>query len=380
MTTESEDRRFEVPQGSFDLQRFPAPEPNLLAWDGADTLLLEWLAEREQPLVGPICVVNDRFGALALALAAERPQVWSDSFITRQGISANAGRNGLSEDAITFVPSSSEPEGPLATVLIKVPKSLAELEDQLSRLRPLLAPGATVVAGGMTKHIHNSTIELFDRYIGAATTSLAKRKARLIFASVDESTLDTPPPEPALFETREGLEVVGLGPVFSRESIDIGTSLLLDAIPKFPAGETIVDLGCGNGVVGLSVLARSPETSVVFTDESYLAIESARASVTRNSIDETRVSFVVDDCGAGIPSGSADVVLLNPPFHDRGARSDEIARRMLVEAKRILKTGGSIYVVGNRHLGYHNHLKRRFGHSENVKSNSKFTVLRATKR
>ncbi len=380
MSTENEDIRFEVPQGTLELERYPSPEPNLRAWDGADTLLLEWIAERDQPLAEPVCIVNDRFGALALTLASTRPHTWSDSFVSQKALESNAARNGLSVEEITFVPSSSEPDGPFKTAVIKVTKSLAELEDQLSRLRPHLADDCLVVAGGMTKQIHTSTLQLFEKYIGPTTTSLAKRKARLIFATVDDETEFVNPAEPAVFETDEGHEVIGHGPVFSRDSLDVGTRLLLEALPTFGEGETVVDLGCGNGVVGLHILVRSPEASLVFTDESFLAVESARQTVAANSIDPSRSSFVVDDCGSNIESASVDIVVVNPPFHDRGARSDAIAKRMLQEAKRMLKSGGSIYVVGNRQLGYHNQLKRRFGQSETLKSNAKFSVLRAAKR
>lgn len=52
---------------------------------------------------------------------------------------------------------------------------------------------------------------------------------------------------------------------------------------------------------------------------------------------------------------------------------------MFVEARKALCSGGALYVVGNRHLGYHEKLKRIFGNSETVGSNPKFVVLRAVR-
>ena len=53
---------------------------------------------------------------------------------------------------------------------------------------------------------------------------------------------------------------------------------------------------------------------------------------------------------------------------------------MFASAKKALKQGGELWVVGNRHLGYHTKLKRLFGNYINVASNRKFVILKAIKR
>jgi 23S rRNA (guanine1835-N2)-methyltransferase len=45
----------------------------------------------------------------------------------------------------------------------------------------------------------------------------------------------------------------------------------MEHLPENLEGE-IVDLGCGNGVIGLTLLAKNPEASVVFSDESPMAV------------------------------------------------------------------------------------------------------------
>ena len=74
-----------------------------------------------------------------------------------------------------------------------------------------------------------------------------------------------------------------------------------------------------------------------------------------------------------------DLVLNNPPFHENHAISDATAWQMFVESRDALQPGGELWVVGNRHLGYHAKLKRLFGNCDIVASNAKFVVLRATK-
>lgn len=80
------------------------------------------------------------------------------------------------------------------------------------------------------------------------------------------------------------------------------------------------------------------------------------------------------------PADSVDLVLNNPPFHSHQATTDTTAWRMFTGARRALRPGGELWVIGNRHLGYHLKLRRLFGNSQLVASGPKFVVLKAVKR
>jgi 16S rRNA m(2)G 1207 methyltransferase (EC 2.1.1.52)/23S rRNA m(2)G-1835 methyltransferase (EC 2.1.1.52) len=71
-------------------------------------------------------------------------------------------------------------------VLIKVPKTLAMLEYQLLRLREVVTPETRIIAAGKVKEIHNSTLGLFEQILGTTKTSLAWKKARLIYSQVED--------------------------------------------------------------------------------------------------------------------------------------------------------------------------------------------------
>lgn len=86
------------------------------------------------------------------------------------------------------------------------------------------------------------------------------------------------------------------------------------------------------------------------------------------------------DCLTGIDENSADLILNNPPFHQNTAVGDQVAWQMFTESKRVLRQGGELWVIGNRHLGYHTKLKRIFGQCETVANNQKFVVLKARKK
>jgi 16S rRNA (guanine1207-N2)-methyltransferase len=73
-------------------------------------------------------------------------------------------------------------------------------------------------------------------------------------------------------------------------------------------------------------------------------------------------------------------VLNNPPFHSHQPTTHATARRMFAQARRALRPGGELWVVGNRHLGHHVTLRRLFGSCETVAGDPKFVVLRAVKK
>jgi len=358
-------------------RRPPTPDQALRAWDSADEYLL-----RELPAgSGRLLVVNDAFGALAVALHDREPVVWSDSHLGRLALGENLARNGAPASAVAFVPADVEPAGPFDLVLMKIPKSLAFWEDTLLRMRPLLHDASQVFAGGMIKHTPARAWELMATILGETRTSLGWKKARLGFARFDP---DRNPP-PRLTDTEYELPGTGLvlrnAPnVFAREHLDLGTRCLLPYLPAGPTPLRAVDLGCGNGALSLALAARNPRAEVLGVDESYQAVACARANAERAGFSRDRLEFAVADGLADTAPDSVDLVVLNPPFHQAQALGDQVAWSLFQHARRTLRDQGRLLVVGNRHLGYEAKLARLFGGCRTVASEPKFVVLEAVRR
>ncbi|MDW4905713.1 methyltransferase [Streptomyces sp. ADMS] len=375
-----------TPWSELTLTRFPAdPRERLRAWDASDEYLLRHLAETGTELSGTVVVVGDRWGALTTALAAHRPTQITDSFLAQEATRANLRRAGVDADSVRLLTTQDPPPARVDALLVRVPKSLALLEDQLLRLAPALHEGTVVVATGMVKEIHTSTLKLFERIIGPTRTSLAEKKARLIHSTVDPSVDRGASPWPYRYELPEdigpasGRPVVNQAGVFCAERLDIGTRFFLRHLPEPSGAARVVDLGCGNGVVGTAVALAAPETELLFVDESFQAVASAKATHQANGLLGGRAEFRVGDGLAGVADGSVDLVLNNPPFHTHQATTDATAWRMFTGARRALRPGGELWVIGNRHLGYHLKLRKLFGNSQLVASDAKFVVLKAVK-
>ncbi len=366
--------------GEFTLQRLPKRPLELLrAWDAADEYLLDTVAETLPALTKPrILIINDSFGALALALNAFQPTAFSDSYLSQQATRINLTENGLSLQQVQLINSLEPLQGLFDTVLIKAPKTLALLEDQLIRIRPHLTPNSQVILAGMIKALPSALWTLLERLIGPTTTSLARKKARLISATPDERIPLTLNPYPVSY-TLENTDylISNHANVFSRERLDIGTRFFLEHIPIKPAIRDIIDLGCGNGLLGLIAAERNALANIHFVDESFMAVASAQDNFSR-AFDQKRFAmFTVGDGLCDFESSTADLILCNPPFHQQHTVGDQIAVSLFLQSRRVLRKGGELWVIGNRHLNYQSQLERLFGNHQIIAANAKFIIIKA---
>jgi len=357
--------------------------PNPPALDAADEYLLRHLAEADTDLSGTVVVLGDRTGELLGALAASgRPTLITDSFLALE-----SARTKVGAESAALLTTQDEPPTRIDVLLVRVPKSLALLEDQLHRLAPRLHEGSIVVGTGKVTEIHTSTLTLFEQLIGPTRTSLAVRKARLVFSEPDLGLKRPDSPWPHIYPLPvdkklgpvSGRSVTNHAGVFCAERLDIGTRFFLEHLPSSRAGDHVVDLGCGNGVVGLATALSNPRARLTFIDESFQAVASAQATFAANVPAGREADFAAADALSAMPDASVDLVLNNPPFHTHRATTDEVAWRMFTGARRVLRPGGELWVVGNRHLGYHLKLRRVFGNCETVVGNPKFVVLRSVR-
>lgn len=364
---------------SLTLKRFPQTDDvnPLLAWEATDEYLLQQLDETE--IRGPVLILNDTFGALSCALAEHSPYSIGDSYLSELGTRENLRHNGIAESSVTFLDSTADyPQAP-GVVLIKVPKTLALLEQQLRALRKVVTAQTRIIAGAKARDIHTSTLELFEKVLGPTTTTLAWKKARLINCTFSHPQLANAPQTLSWKLEDTGWTIHNHANVFSRTGLDIGARFFMQHLPENLDGE-IVDLGCGNGVIGLSLLAKNPQANVVFVDESPMAVDSSRLNVETNLPEAfERCEFMINNALSGVEPFRFNAVFCNPPFHQKHALTDNIAWEMFHHARRCLKINGELYIVANRHLDYFHKLKKIFGNCATIATNNKFVILKAVK-
>lgn len=352
------------------IERYPVKKNDpLQGWDSADELLLKHVQNLDLK-DKRILIVNDQFGALSSPLSTFNITTYTDSFVAHMGIKMNSGQK------VEPIHDLKNLNGIYDIVLIQIPKNMSFLEDILCHLTHHLSSGSKIICASMVKHLSPSSFDLLQKYIGPTTTSLAEKKARLIFADFVKDKVESPYPISLQVEYFPKPFLNGSN-LFSREKLDIGTRFFLEHIPTgdFPV---ILDLGCANGIIGIKAKEKNPKAKIIFSDESAMAIESARTNYKTYHSDDAE--FLWTNCFESGTANSLDLVLCNPPFHQQNTVGDFIAWQMFQDSFRCLKTDGLIRVIGNSHLGYHVKLKKLFGNSKVVATNAKFMVVEAIKK
>lgn len=365
---------------TLTLLRYPTrSNETLQAWDAGDEYLINHLVENELIRHKKVLILNDSFGALSCFLSDQcHVSTMTDSFIATSAIQANLDRNHKPLPAM--LKSTDSVPKDVDLVLMQLPKSNRMLTWQLSQLRTQLPSGTPVIAVNKAKEIHSSTLKLFERFLGETKTSLAWKKHRLVFSSVDKKLSSIAETSCDWSVEEYDIQLSNLANVYSGESLDLGARFILKHLPDNLGHSRVIDLGCGNGVLSVRLAQLNPNISLTCVDESFMAVESAMQNMTLNSI-ALEHQGVTNNCLDGFQAASADFIVCNPPFHQQQAVTDHIAWQMFCDAKHVLDKEGKLLVIGNRHLGYHNKLSRLFTKEQvrTVASNNKFVILEATK-
>lgn len=308
--------------------------------DPVDRLLLDEVGEVP---AGRVAVLGDETGALVTALverAGERVVVHSDSLVAERRVAqALSGAAAGGE----VVPDLAEALTTAALVVLRLPKSLDAL-DEIARTATLLGTAdVRVVAGGRVKHMTTSMNDVLGASFERVHASLGRQKSRVLHAA-GPRTVEQVWPRQRHHDDLD-LTVHAHGAAFAGTRIDAGTRLLLGQLDGLADTDgTVVDLGCGTGVLA-SVLARRFD-DVVAIDVSAAAVASARLT-TAGAVDVRR-----GDGLTGLADASVATIVSNPPFHVGTAKDSTPTLAMIADAARVLVPGGELVLVYNSHLPY----------------------------
>tara|TARA_R110001592_G_scaffold291131_1_gene560399 strand:- start:32074 stop:33213 length:1140 start_codon:yes stop_codon:yes gene_type:complete len=371
---------FEAFGKTYSLQRYPHKNnDDLRAWDAADIYLLNTLTELDTDLSN-ICIINDNFGALSLPLIQHKPIFYSDSWLSREAIYKNIELNSVDKSLrfLTQIEALQDEPNTTSIIIGRVPKSKNHLAYLLQQLNQWAQPGCKLLLAGMDKHLSKGQYDLVETYFGPSRFYPGVKKARIWEASVDKDLISKALPKNMISLPEFELSLSNQPNVFSQDKLDIGTRFLLENLPKLPQKTAVADLACGNGTLGLAYLRLHPESQMLFTDESFQAIQSCEENWKTN-LPETKVTIRVDDGLKQSKPSELDLVLCNPPFHQQHILGTDIAFSLFKDAFRALKKGGEFWLVANRHLTYPTTLKKLFGNCSTEASNQKFVILKAVK-
>lgn len=162
--------------------------------------------------------------------------------------------------------------------------------------------------------------------------------------------------------------------LFSPRTIDSGSQMLLDFLDISPIDDCL-DMGCGYGVLGLSMAKRAPNGHTLLVDKDFIAVEYAEKNRVLNHIDNA--SCQLSNGFDQIPKQNFDIIVSNIP----AKVGKEMLYIYLFDALAYLKPGGSFYIVtitGLRQF-FKQGFNAVFGHYEKIKQGKTYTVARGIK-
>lgn len=160
--------------------------------------------------------------------------------------------------------------------------------------------------------------------------------------------------------------------LFSWDRVDPGSAQLAAALGP-PSGKG-ADLGCGYGYLARAVLNQPAVQRLDMIDLDRRAIDAAR-----RNIDDARAHRHWADARQAPLLEGLDFVVCNPPFHDGGAEDRALGQAFIRRAHAILKKGGRLWLVANRHLPYEQVLTPLFAAVELKSQTGGFKIYEARK-
>lgn len=261
--------------------------------------------------------------------------------------------------------------GSATSVHMVVPAGTIERRHALALALRALAPGGTLVALG-PRDKGGARIRRELEGFGCMVAEESKKHWRLCRV--------TRPERPEGLEAAIAAGAARFDPamdlwtqpgIFSWDRVDEGSTLLRDALP--PLCGHGADLGCGLGVLSRAVLERNTAvTQLDAVDLDARAIAAARRNLT-----DPRARLHWLDVRSELPLAGLDFVVMNPPFHSGGQDDVALGRAFLARARAILRPGGVLWMVANRHLPYEAELAALFAKVEPVTQGPRFKILRA---
>ncbi|MBC1743970.1 class I SAM-dependent methyltransferase [Listeria welshimeri] len=164
--------------------------------------------------------------------------------------------------------------------------------------------------------------------------------------------------------------------VFSKNTIDFGSKLLIETFELEEKSGKILDVGCGYGPMGLTVAKEFPESQIEMVDVNLRALELAKENAELNKIMNTHIyeSSVYDN----VTATDYQSIISNPPIR----AGKKVVHAILEGAFAHLRKNGELWIVIQKKQGGPSAEKKMeevFGNVETVTKDKGYFIFRSIK-
>ena len=164
--------------------------------------------------------------------------------------------------------------------------------------------------------------------------------------------------------------------VFSKDRVDFGTNVLLNSLEDLSNIKNVLDVGCGVGVIGISLAKKYSNLNVTMVDVNEKAVALTKENIALNKLSncETKESNVYSNV-----AGTFDMIISNPPIR----AGKEIVHKIASEAKGFLSDDGFFYAVVQKKQGadsFKKKLEEVYGNVEIINKDSGYIIFKSVKK
>ena len=163
--------------------------------------------------------------------------------------------------------------------------------------------------------------------------------------------------------------------VFSKDGVDEGSIILLNAVKELNIGTEILDLGCGLGTIGIILKKTYPNKDITMVDVNSRAVALAKDNADLNKVD---VNILKSNIFESIEKQGFDSIICNPPIR----AGKKVIYQMFEEAYQHLHANGKLVIVIRKSHGAKSaqaFIANIFKNCEVIKKDKGFFVLCAQK-
>lgn len=297
--------------------------------------------------------------------------------------------NATGEEDVTFTLTSSNACNKLSNTLIGVfntvlVRATRQKEETLGLVALAAAhadPSAKIYVAQANEHGAGSLEKTLKRAF-PDLQSVIKFKCRVMVldaANGDAATLLKWTEGAAIRKVKHNRGEFWSAPgVFSWDRPDVGSRMLLEHLPKTMTGK-VADLGCGNGLLTGAVAKKEGVTEVFAIDADQRSVECCRLNLEERGVTIPYKVEWRDATGDLSDLPQMDVVVMNPPFHDQQKEDRELGQKFCNSAMKLLRSGGELYLVANRHMPYEDILAKESSKITLLEDANGFKIVRAVR-
>lgn len=258
----------------------------------------------------------------------------------------------------------SVPDTPFDSAVVFLPRAR---QDALDRIARAAAASSRVVVDGQKTDGIDSLLKEVRRRV-PVENALSKAHGKLFWFDADGTDFTDWLATPTLIDDRWHV-VPG---VFSADGVDPGSALLAAALPAHLSGR-VADLGAGWGYLAATALERCADISELHLVEA----QGSALDCARRNVGDPRARFHWADVTDWTGARDLDAIIMNPPFHAGRATDPGLGRSFIAAAARLLRPGGTLWMVANRHLAYEQALRDGFDDVTEIGGDNRYKLLRA---